>query len=189
MKKVCISEKTSHRKESIQNALFRLLQKQPFHEITVSSICQAADVPRRTFYHYFTGKEDVLNVLLEDRVLKMQLATMFDLSQGDEGLESSFRRFFSGWVQDDYVLLEILLDNHFENYMGRWALQYYESHPFSLNTEENRDSELRSMRTLWDISGVISMLTYWRDCGYRQTPEEMAHIATRIMTNPLVRYE
>ena len=58
--------KTNHKivlqsKDWLMQALFELMQKQSYDSITITKLCQKADLSRRTFYRLFNSKDDVLN--------------------------------------------------------------------------------------------------------------------------------
>ena len=44
----------------IEEALFSLMEKKPYAQITVSGITRRADISRRTFYRLYSGKDEVL---------------------------------------------------------------------------------------------------------------------------------
>lgn len=46
--------------QELEAALMRLMQKQPFQRITITMLCQEANLSRQTFYQLFDQKEDVL---------------------------------------------------------------------------------------------------------------------------------
>ena len=54
-----------HSKNSIADALFRLMQRKPFAKITVTEICEEAAVGRKTFYRNFDLREDVIDFRLD----------------------------------------------------------------------------------------------------------------------------
>lgn len=54
----------------IWDAMFALLNEQPFHSISVKSICRAAYINRSTFYNHFEDKYELLRYGLRDVVLK-----------------------------------------------------------------------------------------------------------------------
>ena len=66
-------------KNEICQALFHLLETYPFGDITVNEILDLSQISRRTFYRYFSNKDQVLDYyfeglishyqLLEDRIL------------------------------------------------------------------------------------------------------------------------
>lgn len=59
----------------LTDALFRLLAKKSFDEITVLEICTEAAVHRATFYKHFVDKFDFLNSCLQIKLSKLKLNT------------------------------------------------------------------------------------------------------------------
>ena len=55
-------------KKEITDALFALMQKHPYNEITVKQIILEARLAKKTFYRNFTSKEDVLRSLIKRRL-------------------------------------------------------------------------------------------------------------------------
>lgn len=50
----------------IAEAMLRLLDEQPYGDISVSAICKQADVSRQTFYSLFQSKENVITFALRN---------------------------------------------------------------------------------------------------------------------------
>ena len=73
------SEQTVRRHTSLVLALLSLLRTHTLQEISVKDICQTADIPRRTFYHYFENKEDVLTSIIDNLVQQSFLESLLDL--------------------------------------------------------------------------------------------------------------
>ncbi|NLB48850.1 MAG: TetR/AcrR family transcriptional regulator [Erysipelotrichia bacterium] len=54
-------------KEYINIALYSLMFKHPYKDITVTHICQKANVSRMSFYRYFNNKEDIFINYCDER--------------------------------------------------------------------------------------------------------------------------
>ena len=55
MAKQCITDRALRRQKELEDSLLVLLQSKDYAQITVTDICRQANIPRRTFYHYFSG--------------------------------------------------------------------------------------------------------------------------------------
>ena len=50
----------------IANALLKLMESHPYKDITVTQICEEANLVRKTFYRNFDSKEDILHFILDN---------------------------------------------------------------------------------------------------------------------------
>jgi AcrR family transcriptional regulator len=58
--------KTARARAATVDAGFRLFAERGYDQVTVADICTAAEIGRRTFFHYFPGKEDLLDTPVRD---------------------------------------------------------------------------------------------------------------------------
>lgn len=70
-------------KKLLLEAMFDLMQTQPFDKISVCDICDKAMVHRATFYNHFKDKNDLLNYGLDELQERMYEAAVKD-GDGDE---------------------------------------------------------------------------------------------------------
>lgn len=73
MAKACITEKTAARQRGIENGLLALMLENRFEDISVTDLCQQLNLPRRSFYRYFTDLEDVLDSLMNHTMQDMAI--------------------------------------------------------------------------------------------------------------------
>jgi AcrR family transcriptional regulator len=55
-------------RDALGNTLFALMQTEPWNNITIMAICDAANVARASFYAHFESKLDLLESILEERI-------------------------------------------------------------------------------------------------------------------------
>lgn len=53
----------------IKDSFLDLIQHTPYSKITVTKLCQTADISRSTFYLHFDSINDVLNAVLDDAII------------------------------------------------------------------------------------------------------------------------
>ena len=54
--------KNNRTKEEFEKALFTLLKKKNYHDITINEICDLTNKTKMTFYHYYKDKDNLLAV-------------------------------------------------------------------------------------------------------------------------------
>ena len=92
------------RQREIEMALFSMMEKKNYVDITITEICLSLNMPRKTFYRYFDSKDDALYALIEH--------TMFEYSGFHERIDSSTERtlkkeihgFFDFWIERKHFL-------------------------------------------------------------------------------------
>ena len=55
--KICHTEESSRRQRELELVLLEAMLRQPYERITLTELCQKAQIPRKTFYRYFPTKD------------------------------------------------------------------------------------------------------------------------------------
>lgn len=163
----------------IETALFTLMEKKSFAQITISELVKQADVARRTFYRSYESKEEVLHGYFE------KLCRMYqNEAKPLEGyaIEQVARDYFSFW----YQYREFLLLLHRS---GLDELLYYEISQASLEVVKSRISsekvkQLPGMEyfAAYSVGGFINLLQHWIITGMEEMPEVYADkVSTAIL--------
>ncbi len=66
MSKVKEDRRTVYSKKMIRESLYELMKEKPLNKISVTEICQKADVNRSTFYSYYTDIYDLHQQIIKD---------------------------------------------------------------------------------------------------------------------------
>lgn len=98
-------DKKNNTKDILAESLRQLIQKMPFHSITIKKICDEAGVVRVTFYNYFVDKYDALDYLmlcdLKEGVCVQQKDPMKTLIEHLASVLTAHRRFYEVAVEID----------------------------------------------------------------------------------------
>lgn len=179
MAKACITEKTAARQRWIEKGLLEMMLENRFEDIAVTDLCRNLDLPRRSFYRYFTDLEDVLDSLMNHTMQDMAIIhaapTLPDLEA-----------YCTFWLRQR-DLLSALSRSHMHSKLVRYTMQYAGADTIRQNlSSEDLEMELEPEINLFIISGLSSLLLNWHQEGFRRTPEEMARIAMRLLFKPLL---
>ena len=66
MKKKTEDRRTAYSKKMIRESLYELMKEKPLNKISVTEICQKADVNRSTFYAYYTDIYDLHQKIIKE---------------------------------------------------------------------------------------------------------------------------
>jgi len=156
-------------KARICSALMKLLQTKPYRRITVSQVCDSAGVSRPTFYKNFASMDAVVRYRL------LQLKKIYDRSHSSSGDLRAHLTEFYAFVGSNpeidllltrgkvFPIFEEIVREDYETRLTRGKEQAREYLPGYLSAT------------------VVSLLRKWVESGYRQTPEQMGELASRLV--------
>ncbi|MCR8658655.1 TetR/AcrR family transcriptional regulator [Paenibacillus endoradicis] len=159
-------------KKWICDAFLELLQEKPYNNITITEICDKADLVRKTFYRHFNSKESVLVAVID---------SMFEdfynyIQTQNFGPDQMPLAYFTYWEKHKNFL-SILIENQQFSLLNDQFVIYLEAMAHIVGSKRAYQSELEKeyMRTML-AGGLWSILKKWmtRDCS--ESPEEMARM-------------
>lgn len=171
------SERVERTKKNISLALYALLLRKPYEEITVSDICRKADISRVSFYHYYDKKDDILIQFSDER-----FAEFFDdftklESMTFEDLVIEMFRFLKKNSRQlailRYAKKEDILLEQFHSY-GRYIF----SNNRTAGLLQNRDNQFLLP---FLVGGLFQVIMRWLDQGMSASPEEVAKSVFEII--------
>lgn len=175
--KICITEKTAQRQRWIENGLLELIQKHKYDEITVSDLCRHLKLSRRSFYRYFSDMDDVMDTLMhhtfQDLAVPGKMLGITELKQN-----------FDFWLQRK-DLLQALSNSGMSSKIMEYTIKYTVSPNWDSDPSMNTPDDI----SLFVIGGLTSIMIAWHNSGFRKSSEEMARIAYRILTEPVLKIE
>ena len=151
--------------ELICKAMCSLMAELPFDEITVTRICQEAQVGRKTFYRHFQEKEDVVTLMIdclreeyEKELVHVPLeeAAGYHFRFLSQRMEFILLLYSSGCVPLLTERFSVLLPR----VMPRWS-------------EDEREN---AYRTAAVVAGTEAVIRLWAERGFRETPEELVQL-------------
>ncbi|MBR2310619.1 MAG: TetR/AcrR family transcriptional regulator [Oscillospiraceae bacterium] len=173
----------AHRRQVLlEESFLNILESEKFSTITVKDICQEADIPRRTFYHYFECKEDVLDSLVNNLMMSCYSEVQFDVFPETVAMEEFFVRMFHFWQGENRRKLDALIRNHLETRLLAHASKWVEMEQIGFFRDNALDPKLAEIGTMVGISDFFSLLFYWSRNHYQEPPEKMAKYAVWVLS-------
>lgn len=185
MYKQCRTEQSAARQRELLDGLLEAMTQQHYDEITVSGLCEQIKIPRKSFYRYFSSKEGALHALIDHALMDME-SYADEWVKGDASVQREMERLFTYWLHKK-KLLDALSRSGLSGVLVNRAIGH------SL-VETMRDRKFLPLEeqyaqeyiTLFCSSGLMSMVIQWHHDGYPQKPKQMAQIAIRLMTQPMI---
>lgn len=177
-------------RQLLAEGLLRLMEKKDYRNISVSELCAAADIARRTFYRHFETIDNVLSYQLEK--LTEEFVAYFFQHYKHDSIEQMVVLFFEFWEQHLHFL-QLLKKNGLlyvlpETVLPAMRLKIREigvgADPNVLTeTEAASISECLSRQDEIEYAfyfmsgGVLSLLSRWLESGGTLSPKKMGIIA------------
>lgn len=156
----------------IEQSFLALLKEKPVSKITVTELCQKAQINRATFYKHFLDVPDLLDKI-EEKLFE-EIRSVF--TSQDIALNAFLLKMLRYTCQEKDRYLALGGGNGDPNLMTKTFMVCYESaYPLlSRNIPGVQESE-RQMLYHFLSHGAGGILTWWIREGMRLPPEDIAH--------------
>ena len=185
MYKLCKTEESSKRQREIEQVLLTLMRQKRYDDITVSEICEAAGVPRKSFYRYFDGKDGAMQSLLIHTITDFHSFSMFMEKKDKRTLSGEFEEFFLFWKEkrdfleafDKSQLIGLLVESSTNYAMS----EFVNISKFLPGGDEREKTHVFQ----FTICGLMTITIDWYRSGFAQTVPDIARTAARLISKPL----
>ena len=185
MYKQCRTEQSAARQRELLAGLQDAMNQQHYDEITVSGLCEYMQIPRKSFYRYFSSKEGALHALIDYSLLDSDSFREKWL-KGSVAVQEELEQLFAYWYQKKH-LLDALANSGLSGVLVQRAIGHAVEETSRDKTLTNQDQQnAQKYSTLYAVSGIMSLVIQWHHDGYPQTPKQMAKIAHGLVTRPLI---
>lgn len=182
MYKQCRTEQSAARQRELLIGLQQAMNQTHYDEITVSSLCDQMQIPRKSFYRYFSSKEGALHALIDYTLMDFESFTE-NWMKGDDSTQEELERMFAYWYHKKDFLDALAKSNLsgvlVQRAIGHTTLETMQYRRF-LPLEEQHAQEYCM---LFAVTGLMSMVIQWHRDAYPQTPRQMAQIAMHLVTH------
>ena len=183
MYKLCKTEQSSQRQRQLEQGLLQLMLVKRYEEISISELCERMDLPRKSFYRYFSGKDGALFALLDH--------TMLDFYE--EGLRSpdagtalgDLAHFFMFWYEKR-TLLDALQRSGLSGILVERAIELARRERLMPDRIKGWSADRQDLALSFALCGLMSMILQWHHQGYPIPPSEITKLAAEMLTRPLI---
>ncbi len=186
MYKLCKTEQSANRQRELEQGLLAAMATTHFDEISISDLCDRLQVPRKSFYRYFSGKEGALHALIDHTLMQYEMKSIYYPGQSGSAMAQELLNYFRFW-QDQKPLLDALQRSDLSNVLIARTIDYALAEAPRQKGQRSGTMGEREYAILFGISGLMTMVVRWHHAGYRESAQQMARIAEQVLSRPLVQ--
>lgn len=167
-------EKNTYVKRQITKALISLMSKKKINDISISEICDKAQVARASFYRNYDSKEEVIQHHTDTLINDWAEAIEKDPS-------ASIYNFFQSLFQ------------HFQKKQSFYKILYKQNMSSMIlvairnRLRMNKDLDLNSLYSkAFTAYGIFGWIDVWFSNGMKETPEELNKIIIDNINNHII---
>lgn len=170
--------RVKYTKALLKNALVELMQQNHISKISVTVLCEVADVHRSTFYAHYTDQFDLLRqtqaeVLsnIRDYIEKQEVDA--DLPVSEQKLVSILE-----YGKKNSKLIMVLLGDNSDDSFQKDIMQMVNLYAFT--NDMNIDSNLKEYITLFGVSGCVAIIQKWLQNGMVESTQTIAKLIMEL---------
>lgn len=185
MYKLCKTEQSARRQRKMELGLLELMLQRRYEDISVSDLCDYLNIPRKSFYRYFSSKDGALYALLDHTMMEFfqTTGTVEGLTPGSQ--LGDLDRYFTFWRKQE-KLLDALQRNRLAGILVERAMSLALRERLMPIRIQTWTPELQRLAMSFSVCGLLSMVLQWHEMGFKISALEMNQIATRLLTEPLI---
>lgn len=159
----------------IFDALLALTRSKPLSQVTVTELCEAAQVSRMTFYRNYATKEEVLLRRFDELIAEYEKTTEELIAAGERWYNVGHICTCFAYFKEHRDFIDCLYSSGYAGYFINKVADYM-LRKFWDQTRETR----------YIITGFAGVLcaTYelWSREGFKETPQELAALVSKTYT-------
>ena len=161
----------------IKESLLKLLTEKPIQKVTVTEICDLAEINRATFYTHYRDAFDLLEQI-EDELFAELSATIIAEDQNPDRLTKEIIRVIEGNIalcrvlfseNGDKMFLRRVVDSARERTVADWHQQYPHANQQKLD-----------LLYTFIASGSVGMIEQWVRTGMQGPPLELGGLSRKV---------
>ncbi|MEG1633077.1 MAG: TetR-like C-terminal domain-containing protein [Oscillospiraceae bacterium] len=164
----------------LRDSLIALMREKPIAKVTVTEICQGADINRATFYAHYADPFALLSSIENEMMLDIteKLGDAFSLEDTD--LPAILARVFE-YIKENSVVCSVLLsdmsDTGFQAQVVAMLAKQFIVEWTTIKSISREDAEY--LYTYAAI-GCVGLIRKWLTEGMKKTPESMAELVMKL---------
>ena len=162
-----------------------MMQTVRYDDIMVSDLCERLQIPRKSFYRYFTGKDGALHALIDHTMMDYEFFSREWQKGKKRNLQMELETFFEFWYSKR-SFLDALQFSGLSGVMIERVVEYsVDDSILPVRFLPGDDPQSRRHVMMFAVCGLLSMVLRWHHGEFSETAEQMAKLAKRLLDQPL----
>ena len=160
------------------------MRHQRYEDISISDLCEQLQIPRKTFYRYFSSKDGALFSMLDHNIMEFYETGALEGIAGGTPL-GDLERFFEFWYKKK-ALLDVLQRSSLTGTLVERCTLLARQEKLAPSVTKGWDDLKQEIAISFVVCGLLSMVFRWHQEGFCATSQEMAEVATAMLSRPLL---
>ena len=156
-----MNRKIQMTKKLIRLALFECLKEKDINKITISSLCEKADINRSTFYKYYGSQYDVI------KEMEQEVIQLINEQLNDQPKETSFIQLLQ-FLKSNKETIKIFFECNVDNEFPKQVLALD-----SINNQLEQVSQNDPYIKNYILFGSLATIQQWIDAGCIESCEAL----------------
>ena len=182
--KLCKTEQSAKRQRELEQGLLTAMLTHQYEEISVSDLCDQMNIPRKSFYRYFSSKDGALFALLDHTLMEFYDTGSIEGLRGGTPV-GDLERLFSFWKSHN-KLIDALLRSNLSGILVERAVSLAKQEKLMPGYVKAWEDTLQDVAMSFAVCGLMSMVLQWHNEGYKIPTEKMAQAAVTMLSRPLI---
>ncbi len=184
MYKYCKTDQSAQRQRELEQGLLAMMEHHRFEEISVSDLCDRLNIPRKSFYRYFSSKDGALFALLDHTLMEFYDTGSIEGLRGGTPT-GDLQRLFQFW-KDHRNLIDAMLRSNLGGMLVERAVNLAKQEQLMPGYVKEWEDTMKDVAMSFAVCGLMSMVLQWHNEGYRIPAEQMAKAAVAMLSRPLI---
>ena len=186
MKKETLDRRVKYTKMQLEKAMVALLQDNHISKISVTTLCEMADINRSTFYTHYKDQYDLLEQMSRNAFNNInQYLDMFG-DEDETSVSETNLKMILEYLKSNSELFKAFLSENCDIVFQKDLMGLIQVIPIFFNAEMSERT--REYITRFMLSGCVSILRQWLLEDMPETTQEITEIILQLVNHGLSNY-
>ena len=184
MKELKQSRKTKYTQMVLKDSLIELMKKKSISKITITELCENADINRTTFYAHFADQYQLLQSI-EDETLEWvkEIIAGFSGKTNKSDFMKNIEQVFEYLIENKNHIQVLMSEQGNIEFQRKLMMVIYEQCGIWLSNDINTDLIKSELYFVFLINGSVGLIQHWLKNGIKETANEMAKVVSIMSFN------